>query len=312
MGTGFTMLDSGYFFLDGVWCMLDTRCRVLDTSCRMMNCSCLFVTCSMNKKLLRWIKVIVLIYCLVGIALFYLQDFFLFHPQALARNYQYSFTTPFAEVDIPFNKTDTLNMVQFFPANTVRRGVVIYFHGNKENINRYAKFASDFTRRGYEVWMADYPGFGKTVGVRNEKVLYQQAEQVYKMAASKYKMDSIVIYGKSFGTGIAAYVASVNNCRRLILETPYYSIPALFSCYAFIYPTTRMSNYKIPTNEFLKEVTAPVTIFHGTNDGVIPYRCAAKLKTVLKSSDHFITIENGTHHNLNEFPLYQQKLDSLL
>jgi alpha-beta hydrolase superfamily lysophospholipase len=69
--------------------------------------------------------------------------------------------------------------------------VVIYFHGNKENINRYAKFATNFTKQGYEVWMEDYPGFGKSVGNRNEKVLYQQAEQVYKLAASKYKKDSI-------------------------------------------------------------------------------------------------------------------------
>jgi alpha-beta hydrolase superfamily lysophospholipase len=266
----------------------------------------------MNKKLLRWIKVIVLIYCVIGIALFYLQDYFLFHPTPLERSYQYKFDTPFAEVDIPFNETDTLNMVQFFPTDSVRKGVVLYFHGNRGNINRYAKFAVNFTKQGYEVWMEDYPGFGKTVSVRNEKILYQQAEQVYRMAASKYKKDSIIIYGKSFGTGIAAYVASVYNCKELILETPYYSIPSLFSCYAFIYPTSRMANYKIPTNEFLQEVKAPIAIFHGTDDGVIPYRCAAKLKSVLKPTDQFITIEDGSHHNLNDFPLYHQKLDSLL
>ena len=266
----------------------------------------------MNKKLLRWVKVIVLIYCIIGIALFYLQDYFLFHPVPLERSYQYKFSVPFAEVDIPFNETDTLNMVQFFPADSLRKGVVIYFHGNKGNINRYAKFAENFTKQGYEVWMEDYPGFGKTIGVRNEKVLYDQAEQVYKMAASKYAKDSIVIFGKSFGTGIAAYVASRNDCRQLILETPYYSVPDLFSCYAFIYPSRRMANYKIPTNEFLQEVKVPVTIFHGTSDGVIPFRCASKLKAVLKPNDRFITMKDGTHHNLNDFPLFQQTLDSLL
>ncbi|MEP7109098.1 MAG: alpha/beta fold hydrolase [Ferruginibacter sp.] len=266
----------------------------------------------MNKKLLRWIKIIVLLYCLIGIALFYLQDHFLFHPSPLARNYQYRFDSPFAEVDIPLNKTDTLNMVQFFPTDSIRRGVVIYFHGNKGNINRYTRFVSNFTRHGYELWMEDYPGFGKTVGERNEKILYEQAEQVYKMAAAKYKKDSIIIYGKSFGTGIASYLASVMECKQLILETPYFSIPDLFGCYAFIYPTTRMSNYKIPTNDYLREVKAPITIFHGTDDGVIPYRCAAKLKAVLKISDQFITIEKGSHRDLNKFPLFHQKLDSLL
>ena len=265
-----------------------------------------------KKILFRWIKVIVLLYSIIGIALFYLQEYFLFHPKALPGDHQYHFDAPFVEIDLPFSNTDTINMVKFFPKDSTRKGVVIYFHGNKENIERYAKFATNFTKNGYEVWMEDYPGFGKSVGQRTDKILYQQAVQIYKLALTKYHKDSIVIYGKSFGTGIASYLAAVSEAKQLILETPYYSIPALYSCYAPIYPSERMAKYKIPSNEYLMEVKYPVTIFHGTNDGVIPYRCAVKLKAVLKSTDQFITIDGGTHQNLNEFPLFHQKLDSLL
>jgi hypothetical protein len=263
-------------------------------------------------KLLRWLKIIIIIYCGIGIALYYLQLNFLFHPEKLDSSYQYKFETPFEEVHIAFNETDTMNMVKFFPKDTVKKGVVLYWHGNKENIGRYAKFVNVFLKQGYEVWMEDYPGYGKSTGERTEEKLYEQAMQVYKMAARKYSNDSIVLYGKSLGTGIASYVASQTNCRQLILETPYYSIPALFSCYAPIYPTQRMSTFKIPTNEYLQEIKYPITIFHGTNDGVIPYRCAKKLKTVLKPADEFITIEDGTHHNLYDFDVYQKKMDSLL
>ena len=271
-----------------------------------------------RKKIFRWLKIVVLLYCLIGIALFYLQERFLFHPEKLPSDYEYSFeqvypgTLPFEEMNILINETDTINMIKFFPRDSVRRGVVIYFHGNKENIGRYAKFATNFTKHGYEVWMEDYPGFGKSTGERTEKKLFEQALQIRKMATSKYGADSIIIYGKSFGTGIAAYVASETNNKRLILETPYYSITSLFSCYAPIYPISQMSTYKIPTNEFLTDVKYPITIFHGTDDGVIPYRNAARLKTVLKPTDEFVTIEKGTHHNLNDFPLFKQKLDSLL
>jgi alpha-beta hydrolase superfamily lysophospholipase len=266
----------------------------------------------MRKKILRWAKIIIFIYCVVGIALYYLQDNFLFRPTVLPRNYQYHFDVPFSELEIPFNKTDTLNLVKFTPVDSVRKGVVIYFHGNKENINRFAKFSSNFTRLGYEVWMADYPGYGKTVGNRTEKILYEQSLQIYKMASSKYAKDSIVIYGKSLGTGIAAYLASRYDCKQLILETPYYSIPDLLGYYAFIYPMQRMSKYKIPTYQYLEDVKVPIIIFHGTNDGVIPYSCAVKLKEVLKPTDQFITIEKGSHNDLDDFPLYHQKLDSLL
>jgi hypothetical protein len=268
---------------------------------------------SKRKKILfRWLKVIALLYATIGIALFYLQDYILFHPDKIERNIAWKFDVPFEEIDLPYNKTDTINMVKFFPSDSVRKGVVLYFHGNKENIGRYAKYAANFTKQGYEVWMEDYPGFGKSVGIRNEKLLYKEAEQVYKMAAAKYQHDSIIIYGKSFGTGIAAFVAATNDARQLILETPYYSIPALFSAYAPIYPAERMSNYKIPTNEYLSTIKYPIAIFHGTDDGVIPYRCAKKLKEVLKPTDEFITIQDGTHHNLNDFAVFHQKLDSLL
>jgi alpha-beta hydrolase superfamily lysophospholipase len=267
----------------------------------------------MNRKIIyRWLKIIILIYSSIGIILYYLQERFLFHPEKLSNAYVYHFKVPFEEVNIPMNEKDTVNMIKFFPADSLRRGVVVYFHGNRQNIERYAKFASNFTKHGYEVWMEDYPGFGKSTGERTEKKMYEQALQIQKMAASKYGKDSIIIYGKSFGTGIASYVASQSDNKRLILETPYYSIPSLFACYAPIYPTGKMSNYKIPVNEFLADVKYPVTIFHGTDDGVIPYRNANRLKSVLKTTDEFIKVEKGTHHNLNDFDEVKQKLDSLL
>ena len=267
----------------------------------------------MKKKIIfRWIKVIIICYSAIGITLYYLQGYFLFHPQKLATEHVFRFDVPFKELNIPFNEKDTLNMVKFFPKDSLSKGVVLYFHGNKQNIERYAKFAANFTKHGYEVWMEDYPGFGKSRGERTEKKMNDQALQLYKMAMGKYGKDSIILYGKSFGTGIAAYLASVTDCKRVILETPYYSVPALFSCYAPIYPTNAMSTYKIPVYQYLSTVKYPITIFHGTDDGVIPFRCASRLRLVLKPTDEFITIEKGTHHNLNDFPLMQQKLDSLL
>jgi hypothetical protein len=59
-------------------------------------------------------------------------------------------------------------------------------------------------------------------------------------------------------------------------------------------------------------VEAPVTIFHGTDDGIIPYSNASRLKEVLKSSDEFITINGGSHNDLFTFKQTTDKLDSLL
>jgi pimeloyl-ACP methyl ester carboxylesterase len=266
----------------------------------------------MKNKFLRWIGIGLLSYVLIGIALYFLQTLFLFHPVSLPSNYQFNFKVPFEEIKIPFGAADSIDLVKFLPSDTARKGVVLYFHGNKQNLERYAKFADRFTQNGYEVWMEDYPGYGKSKGKRTEKNLYQQALLIYALAAQRFPSDHIIIYGKSLGTGIAAYTASNRACKKLILETPYYSIPALFDCYAPIYPTSILSIYKIPTYQYLQNVQSPISIFHGTADGVIPYRSAIRLKAVLKNMDEFITIEKGTHHNLNDFPVFQQKLDSLL
>jgi uncharacterized protein len=267
---------------------------------------------SAKQKLFRWVKLLLFLYATIGIALFYLQEMFLFHPQKLAKDFVYHFDVPFEEINIPFNEKDTVNLVKFFPTDSVRKGVVLYFHGNKENIIRYVKFTDIFTQKGYEVWIEDYPTFGKSTGAITEKKLYDQAIAIRKMAASKYDSNNIIIYGKSLGTGIAAYVAAHTHNQQLILETPYNSIADLFSCYAPIYPTSRMATFKIPTYSYLEQVNYPITIFHGTNDWVVPYRCAKKLKMVLKQTDKFVTLPNGTHHNLSTFSQYKTTIDSLL
>ena len=268
---------------------------------------------AINKnKIFNLIKIALLIYASIGIALFYLQDKFLFHPQKLSADYQFKFDGKFEEMNVPFNEEDTMNLIKFFPEIEPSRGVVIYYHGNMKNVEHYAAYVKTFTKNGYEVWMEDYPGFGKSTGEITEKKLYDQAFQVKKMADAKFGTDSIIIYGKSLGTGIAANVASRTKAKMLILETPYYSIPSLFSSYAFMYPNEQMSNYKLPTNLFLRDVACPVIIFHGTSDGVIPYRNARKLLSVLKPTDKFITVEGASHNNVNANPIYFNAIDSLL
>lgn len=267
-----------------------------------------------RKPFRKWglLKITAIVYSSAGIALYFLQEKLMFRPRPLLPDYQFKFNIPFKEVNIALNQKDNLNVVQFFTQDSIPKGVVLYFHGNRDNVNRYVRYAPDFTKHGYEIWMVDYPGYGKTTGKLTEQNLYMQAKEVYKLANSRFKGDEIIVYGKSLGSGIASYLASKKTCRRLILETPYYSIPDLLSNYTPFYPVAIMSHFKLPTGEHLAEVNVPVTIFHGSVDRIIPYRCAAKLKRFLKSGDEFITINNGSHNNLHDFHLFNEKLDSIL
>ncbi|MCX8019278.1 MAG: alpha/beta hydrolase [Chitinophagaceae bacterium] len=266
----------------------------------------------MKKKILRIFRYVALAYVLGGAALYIFQDAVLFHPVTLKRNQLYDFPEPHREIDIPINGEDTLNVVDFEAAAPPRRGVVLYFHGNKKNISWYHKFIPYFTRRGYRVIMIDYPGYGKSRGKLTEQKLYNWALLTYKFALASTPADSIIIYGKSMGTGIAAYLASVRDCKRLILETPYYDFPSVVEHYLPIYPVRLMLHYRLPTAEYLRQVRAPVSIFHGTRDRIVTYRNAKRLQKLFKPGDELITIPNGKHNNLFQFPETLRKLDSLL
>jgi alpha-beta hydrolase superfamily lysophospholipase len=266
-----------------------------------------------NKTLfLRWLKLFVVVYCLLGIAFYYLQERLLFHPQAVGADSVYRFTAPFKEINLPVDARTNINIIRFTVPDSIRKGLVLYFHGNRENVSHYAGFAVNFTRNGYEVWMPDYPGFGKSTGALSEQVLYEEALQVYKLARSVCQPSQLIIYGKSVGTGIAAQLASVRDCKRLILETPYNSITSLTKRYFWMYPVDLLLKYKLPTDQYLTKVTAPITVFHGTDDGLIALGNADQLKQQLKPADQFIVIPGGEHNNLNDFLQMQQKLDSLL
>lgn len=265
-----------------------------------------------KKRVLRWFKLALLVYGLVGICIYYLQDYFFFQRVPLPGNHTYAFGMPYKEVNLAFDKISNINIIQFESAGNSKRGAVLYFHGNRKNISWYAKYAPAMTKAGYEVWMIDYPGFGKSTGKLEEELLYAYALQMYKLARKKFSPDSLVIYGKSMGTGIATQLAGHYPAKRLILETPYYSFASVGAHFFPIYPMEQMVHIKLPTYEYLPQVKIPVHIFHGTTDWIIPYSNSKKLQPFLKTGDEFITIDGAGHNNLSEYPLFQHKLDSLL
>jgi pimeloyl-ACP methyl ester carboxylesterase len=267
----------------------------------------------MKRKQLRWLSWIALLYGIIGLGFYFFQDIILFHPVRLARNHSYSFSQPHREINIAYDQETNLNIVQFLlPSDSIAKGVVLYFHGNRINISHYAQYAKNFTSKGYEVWMLDYPGFGKSTGSFTEEKLYDYSLQLYRVARSRFQPGQIIIYGKSFGTCLASQLAAVRDCRYLILETPYYSFSSLVSHWMPVYPVDKLLHYRFPTNEYLPKVTAPILIFHGTEDDLIPLKNAEKLGEDLKPGDAFIKIENGRHNNLNDFPLFHRQLDSIL
>lgn len=265
-----------------------------------------------RKTIIRILTVCTIIYALIGIVYFHAQERILFRPVVVDSDFNYDFPMPFRETIIPHHPGADLHITIFPVSNDIgRKGIVIYLHGNQENVSWYVDRVPYFTARGYEVWMPDYPGYGKSTGPLEESLFYEYARQAYLMAKADCVPDSIWVYGRSMGTGVAAWLASKVSVRGLVLETPYQSIPELVSTWMPIWPTRRLSRFKFPVSEYLQQVAEPVTIFQGTDDRVNPWSQAAGLKTVLKPGDRFVTIDGGRHNDLPTYPLYTRMLDTL-
>lgn len=240
------------------------------------------------------------------------QQRLLFRPVRLAPDYRFRFDAPFEELFFDTPDGERLNAL-FFPAATQpSRGVVLYFHGNRDNLQRWGALHSDFTRRGFDFLAPDYRGYGKSTGQPDEPAYFQDARLLYDWLAQRYDPADIILYGRSLGSAMASHLAATRPARMLILETPFDNFPNLAATYLRRPALPLTPWFRFPNDEHLRQTTLPVLILHGTRDRVVPLACARNLQACLKKDDRFIILEGGSHHNLPGFEQYQEALDEWL
>lgn len=240
-----------------------------------------------------------------------MQERLIFFPVKLPVDYTYSFEQPFEEFFITTEDGAILNGLHF--KTEAPKGLILYYHGNADNLVRWGKIVAPFVTDGYEVVIMDYRTFGKSTGVLTEANLYSDAELFYTYALEHSEEKNITVFGRSLGTTFATYVASKNQPKQLILETPFYSLVDVAERRFPIVPMDLVLNYKFPTHQFITKVGCPVLILHGTQDRVVPYESAKKLSKIISASEHtFSTIEEGGHKDLTAFPQYHKILSEWL
>lgn len=253
---------------------------------------------------------IALIYIGLCLIFYFFQDFFFFRPEILPKTFEYQYPYPFKEINFDMEDGGEINALHFEVPNSL--GVVYYLKGNSRSIKGWAKFARDFIGKGYDFFMMDYRGFGKSSGHRTERTLYNDAQMVYKWLSDQYPEDKIVIYGRSLGTGIASRIAAWNRPRMLILDSPYYSFFYHVRLYGFILPIRWLLRYKMRTDQFVRKVSCPIFILHGNKDRLIPYHQSEMLQAENPHRITLLTIEGGRHNNLPDFAQYHELLYDLL
>ncbi|WP_396637875.1 alpha/beta hydrolase [Maribacter sp. R77961] len=255
--------------------------------------------------------VLVILYVLLLGFTYIFQEKLIFIPSKMPANHVYDFCQPYEEFWLTAKDGAKLNAVHI--QNNSQKGVVLYFHGNSGNISHLIHVANLVTRYDYDAIFVDYRTYGKSTGEMSEAAIKSDAQLFYDYTKQRYDESKIVVYGRSFGTGVASGLAAANSPCKLILESPFYSAVALGKHRFPIFPIDLLANYRFPSNAYVQQVKCPVSIIHGTADRIIPFEQAQDLFTqVPEGQGTFYTIEGGKHNYLQDFEVFKNAMDAAL
>jgi pimeloyl-ACP methyl ester carboxylesterase len=261
-----------------------------------------------------WLSVVLIvlaIYLVISVALYYLQDYFLFKPEKLPKDFQFLYENQIVdEYNLETRDGAIINGLHFKVAKP--KGVVLYLKGNSKSIKGWGKFAVDFTRSEYDVIMVDYRGFGKSTGKRSQKAIKRDLQFVYDKIKEQVDEKYIILYGRSLGSGFATKLASLNNPKMLILDAPYYSLTNVTGRYMPFMPLSLIIKYPMPTYKWLKYVNCPIRIIHGTQDKLIPFKSSVKLSQIKPKQTRLYPVIGGGHKNMNTFEEYHKVLGEII
>ena len=255
------------------------------------------------------IIVICVVFYAVLCALFSVfQHKLLFKQTRFPSNHRFHYEFPFEELNWKTMDGNKINGLWFKQQNP--RGVILFFHGNSGHMGRSGNYFGHVKEHGYDVVMYDYRGYGKSTGFISRRNLYSDGLMVAEWVKAQYPGVPIVYHGLSLGSHVAAYVATKVSPALLILETPFCDLTKLAQRKYFFMPVRLLSRFNLCTSCFLSRISAPIHVFHGTNDKVVPLS-EAQLVAELSGAEITVVV-GGTHKNLREFMAYSKTLKQLL
>ncbi|SNR14161.1 alpha/beta hydrolase [Tenacibaculum jejuense] len=195
--------------------------------------------------------------------------------------------------------------------------MVFYLHGSGESLAPLKKGSNIYTQLGYDVFMIDYRGFGKSEGnITSEDQLYEDNQMLYDEIKKNYAEEDIIVVGYSLGSAMAAKLASTNNPKLLIMKAPFYNFNEAIServkLLSAIFPLKILNKYKFNNHEFIQNCKMPVVIFHGTKDKTNQHHYSLKLQKLFKPLDKLILLEGEGHDNISSNLQFQKELKILL
>lgn len=177
------------------------------------------------------------------------------------------------------------------------RGVLLFFHGNAGNISHRIDSIRVFREMGLSVLILDYRGYGQSEGSPDEAGLYRDAEAAWRYLREEEGMEpgQIVLFGRSLGAAVAAWLAARENPAAVILESAFTSAPDFAAeLYPWL-PVRLLLRFDYDTRAALAKIRAPVLIAHSRDDEIVPFRHAERLFAAANEPKAMLEMRGG--HN---------------
>lgn len=182
------------------------------------------------------------------------------------------------------------------------RTVILFFHGNGGNISDCLDNVVRINQQlNCDVFIVDYPGYGKSLGNPTEKTLLACGKAAIKKLDELLigKNKKIIYFGHSMGGAVAVDMALSHPCDGLVMESTFTSIPDVaFGLFPSL-PLGGLIRTKFDSINKIPKVHCPILVIHGTKDSVIPFSHGKKLFDAATGTAQkaFYAVTGGDHND---------------
>jgi pimeloyl-ACP methyl ester carboxylesterase len=155
-------------------------------------------------------------------------------------------------------------------ASPAPRGTIVFFHGNGESAWLWVDQIAPFKRRGFRVFLYEYPGYGGRPGVPGEKTIVPDAQALVR-SLTQAGYGPVYVWGESLGSGVAAAVCSDESLpvHGLTLVTAWDNIANVGQTYYPYLPVRMFMTDKYDSVANLKHFRHPICVIGGDEDSTV-------------------------------------------